>query len=159
MANVGVRYTSIATAERPGVFSCERCGYSTPVTVVGVGQGSSDASHLLGNYDSAKEKAQAGAAMDAELDVNRMLGLVACPRCQRRSVAGVRAFWMGQAGRLGVWLLGTTVFVLFVFHSASPLALLAVWVTSVLLTAGVYNFALSPRFEFTRAAMCVRFPK
>ena len=92
MANVGVRYTQFSTTRLKTVRTCEHCRAQQSVEVLGVGHGSGDASHLLGNYEAAQSRAASAAADDAERQAQLMLGLVHCPKCGLRSATVTRRF-------------------------------------------------------------------
>jgi hypothetical protein len=95
MPEVGVRYTELRTTRLRTVRVCAHCQARQEVEVLGVGHGSGDASHLLGNYDAARARAGAAASSDAERKAQLMLGLVHCPKCGARDATVTRNFMIG----------------------------------------------------------------
>lgn len=159
MAEVGVRYTSIQTFTTNATYTCKRCGFTSPVEVTGVGSASASASHLLGDYGSAQGAAQQGAAMDARADVDRMLGLVPCPSCNKRDAAGLRRFYVVEGLKLAGVLAVVSFGVLFIFHSMSAAGVLIAWAIALALAAATYLWAVGPLDQLQRARLCVKFPR
>jgi hypothetical protein len=159
MPHVGVRYTSIETVETNASYRCASCGFTSPVRVIGVGNASASASHLLGNYASARDAAQRGARREASADIPRMMGLVPCPSCAKRDPTGVRRFFVAQGVKLGLVLFLVSLGTLFVFHRLGATGILVAWSVAVGLAILIYFFAVGPQDEWARASLCVQFPK
>lgn len=159
MAQVGVRYTSIETVESNAVYRCGSCGFTSPVKVTGVGNASADASHLLGNYASARAAAEQKARHEASADVPRMMGLVPCPSCGKRDPGGVRRFLFAQALKLGLVLFLVSLATLFIFNSLHGNGIFVAWGVALVLATAVYFFAVGPQDDWKRASICVQFPK
>lgn len=159
MPEVGVRYTSTETVETNASYRCSSCGFTSPVRVIGVGNASASASHLLGNYASARDAAQRDAVREARADVPRMMGLVPCPSCAKRDPAGVRRFFVAQGLKLGLVLFLVSLGTLFVFNRLGAVGFLVAWIVAMGLAVLIYFFAVGPQDEWARASLCVQFPK
>ena len=156
---VGVKYTKIARVQREATYTCVSCGFSAPVTVIGVGNASANASNLLGNHEAAKARALNAAEIQAEGDVPRMLGLVRCPSCGQRDPAWVRRFYRQHVSMAIVITVALAFFAVLFFARGGLVPILVSWAIMTAVGLGAYYFAANPSFEWTRAALCVRFPK
>ncbi len=156
---VGVKYTTISRVERAAVYTCVRCAYTSPVTVIGVGNASANASNLQGNHEAATARSRTAAAINAEGDVPRMLGLVRCPSCGERDPAWVRRFYRQHVSMAIVIAVAIAIAAVLVFGRGGLTPIVVSWAIMTAVGLGVYYFAADPSFEWNRAALCVRFPK
>lgn len=157
--SVGTKYTAITRVERPATYTCTRCGFTSPVTVIGLGNASANAAHLLDNHASAEARARANAALDAEADVPRMLGLVPCPQCGKRDPAFVRGFYRKHISAVAGLVLALCFLAMLVFGRGGAGPFFISWAVMSAIGAGVYHMAVDPKFEWTRASLCVKFQK
>jgi hypothetical protein len=157
MPEVGVRYNQIRTTRMKTVRVCAHCQARQEVDVLGVGHGSGDASHLLGNYDAARARAGTAAQNDAERKARLMLGLVHCPKCGLRDAAVTRRFVAGVIGKcVGIGLIAAFAG-FFILHSASGMAMLLGAVVAAALSVAIYFWAVGPLDALKQASMCVKF--
>jgi predicted RNA-binding Zn-ribbon protein involved in translation (DUF1610 family) len=157
MAEVGVRYTSVRSVKTETTYTCKACGHVAPVSVLGIGHASSDAAHLLGNYDAAKERSAVGAVHEAHADVKWMLGLVPCPKCGQRDPAWVRRFYLKHGLRILGVLACVAFGTLFIFGRAGGMTVLVASLIASVIAVAIYFWAVDPRFDWNRASMCVKF--
>lgn len=157
MAEVGVRYTNLRTTNLRTVRACAHCRAQQAVEVLGVGHGSGDASHLLGNYGAAQARAANAATYDAQLKARLMLGLVHCPRCGKRDAVTTRQFLLGVIGKCVLigGLAAATAF--FILHSASGVTMLIGAMIAAALSIAVYFWAVGPLDPLKQASLCVKF--
>ncbi len=85
---MSVTFTSAVTRELR-TWRCAACGFETEAEVVGVGEG---AQSFLNSGGTADRRAEA----DAVAELDRVMGLAACPKCGQRDPAAVRSWWMRQ---------------------------------------------------------------
>lgn len=88
---VGKKLTATRSAVLEAAFRCEACGFASPVRVRGVGEGTGRSPFLLDDA-GARTRADASATKAAETNAKDLLAVVPCPRCAKRSDAGVEAF-------------------------------------------------------------------
>lgn len=157
MPAVGTRYTSVQTFKTDATYVCARCGFTSPVNVLGLGSASASASHLLGNHAAARSAAVEGAQATARADVARMLRLVPCPSCGRRAPLAGLLFWTWQAAKLAGVLLVVTFGAVFIFGQLGLSGFLIACAIAWALTIALYLFVTAPLFEWRRASSCVKF--
>jgi len=157
MPSVGVRYTQIATTRVQAVRACPHCQWQQRVEVLGVGVGTGDASHLLGNYQAAQARSAQAATRDAQRKAQLMIGLVHCPKCGRRNQAVARRFIAGVVSKCALIGLAAALIAAFVFHSASGAAVLIAGSVGAALTVAVYAWAAGPFDPLKQARLCVKF--
>jgi hypothetical protein len=133
------------------------CQAQQKVEVLGIGHGSGDASHFLGNYDAAQARAGNAATSDAQRKAQLMLGLVHCPKCGQRDATITRQFKLGVIGKcLGIGLTAALV-ALFILNSASGITIAIGAVVAAALSVAVYFWAVGPLDPLTQARLCVKF--
>jgi transcription elongation factor Elf1 len=97
MAPMEYHATKREAAER--TFECERCGARGIVVVPAVGSSGWHRDSVFKTRD-AQDVALEAAGEDLMLDAHRVLGMVKCPTCGRRSARAVRWACM----RIGAWV-------------------------------------------------------
>jgi hypothetical protein len=157
MPEVGVRYTELRTTRLRTTRVCAHCQAQQEVEVLGVGHGSGDASHLLGNYGAAQSRAAAAATSDAQGKARLMLGLVHCPKCGQRDAAVTRSFVSGVIGKCAGLGLAAAAVAFFILNSASAMTMIIGAVVAAALTIAVYFWAVGPLDALKQARMCVKF--
>ena len=157
MPEVGVRYTQFRTTRLRTKRVCAHCKAVEDVEVLGIGHGSGDASHLLGNYEAAQSRAASAATSDAQTKARLMLGLVHCPRCGQRDAAVTRSFVTGVIGKCIGLALAAAAVAFFILNSASAMTMIIGAVVAAALTVAVYVWAVGPLDALKQARMCVKF--
>ncbi|MBX3261948.1 MAG: hypothetical protein KIS78_00030 [Labilithrix sp.] len=159
---VGRKHTAVRSAEVERTFCCKGCGYSSPVRVTGIGEGTGNSPYFL-DGDGARRRAVDEATARASEDADVVLAIVPCPSCGERDPAAARAFkTKGLLATLGLLALGCAIGVVLaalMSHRSGSMGLVFGVGTGVLsASAGIYVDRAKRSATWDGAILRVSFP-